>query len=461
MRLTTSLAGCALAALISTVALADPSATVPAATGVDAGGKPGSGAPATAAEPKDLLGNMVVVASAARALPKIGVVPSLAPEMEDVTLRSVVRRDLDLCGEFEVLDEAAAPDGLYLSDSPVDTKAWGNKGAEAVVRVSAKKSGDKVELVGQAYLVKTGAAPVLEKTASVAAADLRTGAHRMADALIGALTGHRGAFASRLTFASGTGKIRRVYVIDADGHGARAVSPEDETALAPTFGEDLEVQYAASAGSGEYRIRSEKGKDQPLNVRGSVYGIAFDKDRGKVAVSVGSGPFIRLLEGPDFAHLTRASEMPFALEPTFTPSGKLAFVGLAGTGQRVYVGEKAVTPEGAFAMSPTFCNHPDGIRLVFAAGALLQTDLFSTGETGGGIVRLTQDQGKNSSPACSPDGRLVAFFSTRTTGEGAGLYVMRADGLRPKRVSSLLGDSLRWESLPAEAAVAAGAKAAR
>ena len=62
--------------------------------------------------------------------------------------------------------------------------------------------------------------------------------------------------------------------------------------------------------------------------------------------------------------------------------------------------------------------------------------------------RLTQNQGRNGYPACSPDGRLVAFFSTRTSGEGPGLYVMRLDGGRPKRISTLVGDSLRWDPLP-------------
>jgi TolB protein len=450
MRLTASLGLSWLAALASTAAFAGPSASVPPSDpATTTAGAAGSG---------DLLGNMVVVASTARALPKIGVVPSLSPDLEDVTLRGVVRRDLDLCGEFEVLDESAAPDGVYLSDSPVDTKAWEKKGAEAVVRVSAKKTGDHVELIGQAFLVKTGAAPVLEKKATVAATGLRTGAHRMADALIGALTGHEGAFASRLTFVSGAGKIRRVYVIDADGGGARAVSPENETALAPAFGKDQEIHYAGSDGKDEYGLHTEKGRDLPLHVSGSVYGIAFNQDRTRVAVSIGTGATIRLLAGPDLAHLTPASTVPFALEPTFTPSGKLAFVGLGGSGQRVYVGDKPVTPEGTFAMSPTFCDHPDGIRLVFAAGALLQTDLFSAGESGGSLVRLTQDQGKNSSPACSPDGRLVAFFSTRKSGDGPGLYIMRTDGLRPKRISPLQGDSLRWEALTPEPSAAGGTK---
>lgn len=446
MRLTASLGASLLLAFASAVALAAPSPSSPLS---DA---PASSGATDAEKPKDLLGNMVVVASAARALPKIGVVPSLAPETEDVTLRSVVRNDLDLCGEFEVLAEDQAPKGIYLSDSPVDTTAWGKKGAEAVVRVSAKREGDHVELTGQAYLVKTGQTPVLEKKTKVLAADLRTGAHRMADLLIFGLTGKKGAFASRMTFASGTGKLRRVYSIDADGHNAKAISPDQETALAPAFGKDNEIYYASSAKNAEYRLRSEKGKDLPLSVKGSVYGFALDKSRGQVAVSVGSGAFIRLLSGPDLNHLTPASDKPFAMEPTFTPSGKLAYVGLTPGGQRVFVGDKPVTPEGAFAMSPTFCDHPDGIRLVFAAGALLQTDLFASGETGSALVRLTQDQGKNSSPACSPDGRLIAFFSTRTTGDGPGLYVMRTDGLRPKRISPLAGDSLQWDALPQEPA---------
>jgi TolB protein len=137
-----------------------------------------------------------------------------------------------------------------------------------------------------------------------------------------------------------------------------------------------------------------------------------------------------------------------ALHPTFTPSGKLAFSGEGKFGQRVYVDDKPITPEGIFASSPVFCNHPDGVRTVFAVGVGQNADLVSTGERGGGLSRLTQNQGRNSYPACSPDGRLIAFFSTRTSGQGPGLYIMRIDGMRPKRISTLLGDSLRWDALP-------------
>jgi TolB protein len=86
---------------------------------------------------------------------------------------------------------------------------------------------------------------------------------------------------------------------------------------------------------------------------------------------------------------------------------------------------------------------------VFAVGVGKDTDLVATGERGGPLTRLTQHQGRNGYPACSPDGRLLAFFSTRTSDDGPGLYVMRLDGGRPNRISPLLGDSLRWAALPA------------
>jgi TolB protein len=411
----------------------------------------GAEAPPEAKPPgaEDVLGNMVVVAGAGRPLPKIGIQPSLAADIEDVTLRSVVQRDLDLCGEFEVLPDSAAPEGLYLSDTPVDLKAWAAKGVTSVVKVSGKKSGnDQAELRAQAFFVRQGATPVFDKVFTVPGKHVREESHRLADLVIGALTGQNGGFASHMAFASGAGTLRRVFTIDADGHDAKAVSPEGATALAPAFGKNGELYYSASVHNSAYRIFGPSGAPVSLPVQGSVYGMAFSRDKSQVALSLGVDSSIKVFLGPDFAGIKPAGAVGLALHPTFTPSGKLAFSGEGKSGQRIYVEDKPITPEGIFASSPVFCNHPDGVRAVFAVGVGQDADLVSTGERGGGLTRLTQNQGKNSYPACSPDGRLIAFFSTRTAGQGPGLYIMRIDGMRPKRVSTLLGDSLRWDALP-------------
>ena len=401
-------------------------------------------------EKADLLGNIVVVAGASRALPRIGILPSLDADIEDVTLHSVVRRDLDLSGEFELLDDSAAPSGLYLADTPVDVAAWRGKGVEAVVKVVGKKrDAGHAELQALVYLLNRGATPVFDKRWRVPLPKLREESHRVADLVIGALTGQNGGFASHMTFATSVGGMRRVYTIDADGHDAASVSPADRTAIAPAFGKNGELFYA-SAGPGEpFRIHGTKAGPVALAQRGSVYGLAFSRDHAKVAVSLGVGDTIKLFAGPDLEHLSPAAEVATALHPAFTPDGKLMFAGEGKWGQRIHVDGKPITPDGLFASAPVACNHPDGVRVVFAAGAGKDSDLVATGDRGGPLVRLTQNQGRNAYPACSPDGRLVAFFSTRKSGEGPGLYIMRLDGTRPKRVSPLLGDSLRWAALQA------------
>jgi len=410
--------------------------------------------PAAPQSPDDLLGNIVVEAGATRPLPRIAILPSLAPDMEDVTLHSVVRRDLDLSGEFELLPDSAAPEGLYLADAPVDVKAWSGKGVEAVVKVTGKKlDAARAELRAQVYLVKHGESAVLDRRFAVPAIALREESHRVADRVIGALTGQDGGFASHMAFAAGAGGLRRVFTIDADGHDAKAISPRDRSAIAPAFGKSGEVYYASAPRDDLYRVHTASGALVPIPYQGSVYGIAFSRDHAQVAVSLGVGGTIKVFAGPDFASLRPASEIGMALHPTFTPSGKLAFAGEGKIGQRVYVDGQPITPDGLFASAPVFCNHPDGVRMIFAVGVGKDTDLVSTGEKGGSLQRLTQGQGRNGYPACSPDGRLVAFFSTRASGEGPGLYVMRVDGGHPKRISPLLGDTLRWDALPKGAAV--------
>jgi TolB protein len=413
------------------------------------------------ANPNDLLGNIVVVAGAGRPLPKIGVLPSVAPDIEDVTLHGVVRRDLDLCGEFEVLSEESAPPGLYLEDTPVDVKAWSAKGVEAVVKVVAKPlDKDHAQLWGQVFFPSRGAAAVFDRRFQVPEGRLRDESHRLADLIIGALTGQNGGFASHLAFALGSGGLRRIFTMDADGHDAKAVSSASLSGIAPAFGKGGALFYAAAPPGDLYHVYDAAGSLVPIPYRGSVYGIAFSRDHAQVAISLGVGGDIKVYSGPDFAGLRPATPVGMALHPAFSPRGLLAFSGEGRFGQRIYVDGQPVTPEGINASSPVFCNHPDGVRLVFSAGAGKDTDLVSTGEKGGQLARLTQNQGRNGYPACSPDGRLLAFFSTRTSGEGPGLYLMRVDGGRPKRVSPLLGDTLRWDALPAGEAVEIKARGA-
>lgn len=381
-------------------------------------------------------------------LPKLGMIPSLSAEMDDITLNSVAKRDLDLCGEFEVMPDSSAPDGAY--QEKVDTKAWKDKGAEYLARVSAKKINDTtVELRGQAWIVESGDDAVYDNKFQVPIADVRVESHRLTDLLIGALTGTNGSFASHMTFALGSGGVRQVYTMDADGFNAKSISPPNRVALAPTYGPNEELYYSGSENKDIYKVYSATSAGAvPLNIDGSVYGLTWSKDRSQVAAAIGQSDSIRLFVGPSLDKLAAHGSVSGVLRPQFTPDNKLLFAGDGHFGSRIYLDGKAITPDGIYASSPSYCRSPNGDKIVFSVAIGNTSDILTTGENGGGIGRLTANSGNNASPACSPDGRLVAFFSNRKSGEGGGLYVMRTDGRHLKRVSTLVGDSLRWDRLP-------------
>ena len=84
-----------------------------------------------------------------------------------------------------------------------------------------------------------------------------------------------------------------------------------------------------------------------------------------------------------------------------------------------------------------------------ATGEKLGYELLSEGQSpwsvivnaGAGALTFDVDgAGSNTYPACSPDGRMVAFFSTR-----GGLYVSNPLGQNQQKIASVNGESLRWE----------------
>lgn len=404
-------------------------------------------APASAApqDPEDILGELIVEARGASQGPIR--LPKIAIDFDDdsreaKTAGEVLRRDLALSAEFDVVD-AGLPARSNMA-------AWRERGAQAVVRVRSERAGlGTVRLI--ATLELPAPSPAVEITLQAPQSALRAASHQLADELIGAYTGTRSSFFAQLAFVRNRQGSRAVFVIDPDGHNLRQVTPDDAVALSPTFGPDHALYYAASIGNGSYRLH-RAGAEPPLHLEppGSVYGVAFTRDYGKAAVAIARGSNIVIHVGDAaFTDLRPVTDVDLALHPVFSPSGKLAYAGTKKHSQRIYVDGRPVSPAGLPASSPAFCDHPRGVRLAYAVGVRQRSDLVVTDERGRDAIRLTEGAGRNSSPACSPDGRLIAFFSTRRTGEGPGLYVVRTDGRRPPmRVASGLGDSLTWSRLP-------------
>lgn len=388
-------------------------------------------------------------------LPRIAVLPSLSPDLEDVIVRGVVRRDFELTGLFDVIPDSKAPIGLYGFDDAIDIDAWKALGAEAIVKVAARadNSPGKIQVLGIAYFLNVGKDPVYSKKIVVSKNDARVTAHRVTDALLGALTGRPGSFASELTFSARWAKNRRIFRVDADGNGLTPLSDPNQHAIAPTWGPGHSIYYLLSENYGPYALFTwNAGNSKPVNLpfKTSLYGVAFDKSNTKMALAVSENATSAIYLGNvDGLGMQRVSNTDLATHPVFSPSGKVAWVGgdAKQGSQRIFVNGKAVSPSGFTAASPAFCDTEDGVRLVYSvAVGNDRQDLVISAEDGRGIGRLTQNQGSNTSPACSPDGRLLAFFSTRN--KQPGIYLMSLKRYRTQQISSQVGEALRWAALP-------------
>jgi TolB protein len=412
----------------------------------------------------------------------MGVVPIITTGTADNIVNLVVRRDMDLSGQFEVLDESTSPPGPFTHTTSLDLGAWRDKGAEYVLRVFAQPAANdsaKTELVGEAYLTPTAAQAAAQKARAAAAAatgasaadakpasrlvvptattEVRAASHRLVDQLLGALTGRPGGFASEMTYAEKVGRWQRVFAIDADGFDLRAIGPTNATALSPAFGPGGQIYYALSQDYTPFRlVFGPSATPVPLSFPGSIMGLAFSTDRSRMALTIMSEGRSQVWVG-ERDRLQPMASPPFANHPAFGPMGKVAYV--AGTPvQRIYVDGKPISPPGFMASAPVFCDTPQGLLVVYTVGVGAGADIIAMDTGGGGLRRLTQREGANTYAACSSDGRLVAFFSTgkrkRSQGAdarddaGAGLFIMPIQ--RPwlaKKISGELGESLRWEKL--------------
>jgi TolB protein len=116
------------------------------------------------------------------------------------------------------------------------------------------------------------------------------------------------------------------------------------------------------------------------------------------------------------------------VSPSWSPDGRyITFVSSRSGTPQVHImnsdgsGQRRLTMAGAYNSTPDF--GPDG-KIVFAGLDEGHSDLFTV-DLAGNIERLTQGQGSNLDPVWSPDGRWIAYVSTR---DGRRIWLMTADG---------------------------------
>lgn len=387
---------------------------------------------------EDVLGEIVVEATRDEGkrirLPPLLVRPATGGSVDTIALHAVVARDLELSGLFELdasLGEPAADD--LRPRVTVEVRGDDPQALQLFARIEQRKGGEWTQR---------------EVTIAATGSRDRAASHRLTDRVLGELTGRDGAFAGRLAVVRRVpGSDPRLYHADPDGKGLRVITPPSQVVVGTAFDGSGRLFYTASVDSGMIRLYAE-GEPEPLTVqpRGSIYGMSFGA-RGRVALAIARGPRIEIWRGPELGRLERLREGSLDMHPVLAPDGRVAFTAESKGTTRIFIGTKPISP--GRASSPTWCDHPDGARLVWIERSSKSSWIWSR-PSGKPAEKLVSVRGKISAATCSPDGRLLLFaYDEGRAFEGPGVYIGNVDALRPRRILPHPARALAW-STPAK-----------
>jgi TolB protein len=386
----------------------------------------------------------ITVPSGTRALFKIACAPVPGDTDTSKTIVDTETRDYTLSSLFQVLDPQSFTANLATEGNTIDPASWRNVGAEGVVKGTTAMRGSQVHIELRLYVVSRGPDAVLSKAYDVVPGAVRSAVHQFDNEVVKWFTGTPGSFGTRMVFSATVGRGQKgIFAIDSDGQGLGRLQTATNVALAPAIGQGGGVYYAGGLADGSYGLFRVGSPAPVVRAGGLVFGVAFGGGGSKMALVVSNNGQSDIYVGSsDGSGLQKVTNGGLNTHPAFGPAGQLAYVSNQGGNPQIYVDGKRVSWRGTYNMAPAWCNDPEGTRILFMGRDGATWDIFSVdpGGSAGSMKRLTQDQGSNTYPACSPDGRMVAFFSTR-----GGLYTSNVDGLNQNKIASVTGESLRWE----------------
>jgi TolB protein len=343
----------------------------------------------------------------------------------------ILSKDMDITGLFQVLDPVSFPAALETEGLNFSSALWTQVGAQAVVKMKVTGGG----LEGRVYVVARGDGAILSRT--YRAGDVREAVHQLANDVVQAFTGQAGIFGSRIAFGFTGHTEHEIGAVDVDGGRMAVITRMGADSLLPAYspngGEIAFTSYLRNnpdlwivpAGGGRARRVS---KQPGLNT-----GAAWSPDGRRLALTMsyqGNSEIYRINpdDGSIEARLTNNPAIDSS--PAFSPDGsQIAFVSNRQGSPQIFLmpasggAAKRLTFQGKYNQTPRWNPRADKPQIAFTGRDERGTfDVFLLDVRSGKIDRVTQGKGSNLDPAWSPDGRLLAYVSSR-----GGLYVQNPE----------------------------------
>ena len=326
------------------------------------------------------------------------------------TFFQTLEKDLRLSGWF---DPRRGSGELRL------TGTIGPSGRKLKVLARIARSSDQAQLFAKSYSIDT--------------AHARTLAHRVADEIIGAITGHKGIASTKIAVVGNRGGIKELYLCDADGGGLTQLTRDGRIIVGPNWGPDGNIltftSYLRDCPD-VYSIDLKRGRRQKLAGYGGLNtGAALSPDGKELALilSKDGNPelYIKTLRSGQIRRLTSTARATEA-SPYWSPDGQsLVYVSDSSGSPQLYIINRAggrpkrLSSRGSENVAPDWgpngliaCASRSGGRYVIA---IIHP---ATGQT----TYLSTDGADYEDPSWAPDGRHIV--ASRAVNYQTSLYLL-------------------------------------
>jgi len=364
---------------------------------------------------------------------------ALTPDAADAakTLGQVLWDDLNFEREFYLIPRdtyGSIPAARRPEDVPF--ASWRELGADAVFFGTVQRTGNEMRVQVRLFNVRSRQS-VFSKEYSGSANNPRLYAHTIADEIHQQQRGLRGVARTKLAFVSDRDRqrvdgtvenreVKEIYYADYDGANQRRLTISRQLNGFPNWSPDARsLAYTSWRPNPDIFISLmyQGVLQNPTKGVGTNYLPVFSPDGKQIAfMSSRDGNPEIYVANVDGSSVRRLTNHPAGdSTPTWSPSGtQIAFTSDRTGKPQIYVMSavdgsnlRRLTTSETEADRPTWCSAFDEIAFsarTSAAGFDVKVYDFSSGQT----RQLTFGEGTNEGPAYSPNGRHLAFTSTRS-----------------------------------------------
>jgi TolB protein len=379
--------------------------------------------------------------------------PALAAEAE-----AIMGFDLEVSGWFDVLDPRSFLADLRAEGLGIEPQKWKDVGSFGVVKYRVTRAGGDIVLEARLYEVEKGKAAVLSR--SYRGKDLRTLAHTWCNEVVQYYTGELGFFGSRIAFVTRGSSGKQVMAMDFDGHGVHSLTRNGSLNILPDWSPDgSKVAFTSYMRNNPDLYVVGAGGGRPVRVSkqpGMNTGASWSPDGSKIALTLSKDGnpeiYVISVSGQILRRLTENRHIDTS--PVWSPDGReIAFVSDRHGGPQIFVmnadgsNQRRVSRNGDYNTTPAWSPRKGKRIIAYTTRDKGNYDIVTLDIDSGEMVRITQGQGNNEEPSFAPNGRAIAFASTRK--EGAGIYIANADGSgKQQRVYKGAATSIDWGPAP-------------